>query len=71
MIRICVFCDCRPSSTKDEILEHSHQEYLKAEEMGRRGEPCDQVFKECASSILEQFTGIYTPVMDLINRMIS
>lgn len=61
----------RPSSTKDQIVDHADLEYLKAEEMGKRGEPCDQVFRECKASILDQFTGVYTPMMDIINRIIS
>lgn len=39
--------------------------------MGKRGEPCEHVFRECKSSILDQFTGVYTPMMDLFNRILS
>lgn len=61
---------CRPSTTKDDIRDPTHLEYFKAEEMGRHGEPCEQVFHDCRLSILDQFSGVYTPIMNLINRFI-
>lgn len=56
----------RPSSSKDSINEHADNEYLRAENLGKQGEPCDKIFKECDRSILEQFSGIYTPMMDMM-----
>lgn len=61
----------RPSTTHDELSEHSDSEYYRAEKLGREGVPCEHVFKECKSSILEQFTGIYTPIMDLLDKIIK
>lgn len=55
----------RPSITNDEISEHSDYEYLRAEMLGKDGAPCEQVFKECKVSILQQFGGIYSPMMDI------
>lgn len=60
----------RPSSTNDEITEHSDYEYYRAEKMGKEGVPCERVFKECKASILNQFSGIYTPVMNLLGRIL-
>lgn len=67
----CVQCIYRPSLTNDEITDNSDLEYFRAEKLGREGAPCDRVFDECKASILDQFTGIYTPMMDLFNRIIS
>lgn len=61
----------RPSTTHDDISDHSDYEYYRAEKLGKEGAPCEHVFKECESSILDQFTGVYTPMMDLLNRFIS
>lgn len=55
----------RPSASNDEISEHSDYEYLRAEMLGKDGAPCEQVFKECKVSILQQFGGIYTPMIDV------
>lgn len=61
----------RPSSTNDEITEHSDYEYYRAEKLGQEGAACEHVFKECRASILDQFSGVYTPVMNLLNQFIS
>lgn len=55
----------RPSSTNDDLREHSDNEYLRAEELGKYGAPCHQIFKECSQSVLEQFSGIYTAFKDV------
>lgn len=57
--------------TNDQITDHSDLEYLHAEKLGREGAPCDRIFEECQSSILDQFSGIYTPMMDLFSRIIT
>lgn len=49
----------RPSMTNEEITDHSDNEYLYAERLGKEGAPCEQVFSECKMSILDQFTGMY------------
>lgn len=54
----------RPSLTNDEVEEYSDYEYYHAEKLGKEGAPCDQVFKECETSILDMFGGIYTPFFD-------
>lgn len=56
----------RPSTSKDEISDHSDFEYYHAENLGKEGAPCDRVFNECKASMLEQFSGIYTPMVDLL-----
>lgn len=61
----------RPSLTNDEITDHSDYEYYRAEKLGKEGAPCEHVFNECETSILDKFTGVYTPMMDLFNRIIS
>lgn len=58
----------RPSITKDEVSDHSDNEYLFAEKLGKEGAPCDRIFKECKISILDQFSGIYTPMLDIIRK---
>lgn len=55
----------RPTLTKDEIDNHSDYEYYHAEKLGNDGAPCEHIFKECKQSILEQFSGVYTPMFDL------
>lgn len=57
----------RPTLTTDEISDHSDYEYFHAEKLGTEGAPCEQVFKECEISILDQFGGIYTPIFDGLN----
>lgn len=61
----------RPSATQDEVSDYSDYEYYRAERLGKEGAPCEHVFKECKISILEQFTGVYTPVMDLLNYIVN
>lgn len=55
--------------TRDELSDHTDNEYLRAEELGKHGAPCDKIFKECSMSVLEQFSGIYTPMMDIIKLL--
>lgn len=49
----------RPSSTSDELSDHTDNEYLHAEQLGKSGAPCEQVFRECTTSLLNRFSGIY------------
>lgn len=58
-----------PSSTKDELNDHSDNEYLRAEDLGKHGAPCDKVFRDCSVSILDQFSGIYNPMMNIISML--
>lgn len=59
-------CVDRPSLTGDTIVDHTQNEYLRAEEIGKSGAPCEKVFKECTTSVLDQFSGIYNTVENLI-----
>lgn len=58
----------RPSLTKDKIVNNDDYEYFHAEKLGKDGAPCDHVFHECKISILDQFSGIYTPIMDFFKK---
>lgn len=58
-----------PSTSPDEHVEHADGEYLAAEQMGRRREPCDQVFRECPVSVLDKFSGLYNTMEGLMNWM--
>ncbi|XP_055300283.1 uncharacterized protein LOC129567437 [Sitodiplosis mosellana] len=49
-----------PSLTTDHITHYEDNEYLHAEKLGQEGAPCEHVFNDCTTSILDQFTGIYT-----------
>lgn len=69
IIELCIqfmFFFVRPSLTKDKVNDHADNEYLHAEKLGKDGAPCEHVFKECKMSILEQFSGIYSPILDLM-----
>lgn len=55
-----------PSTSIESIREYSDNEYLKAEQMGREGIPCEKVFTDCKRSILDAFSGIYEPILDFI-----
>ncbi|KAJ6635715.1 hypothetical protein Bhyg_14301 [Pseudolycoriella hygida] len=55
-----------PSTTKDTINDHSQNEYHRAEALGKSGAPCEKIFKECTRSLLDQFTGIYGPMENII-----
>lgn len=59
----------RPSTSHDEIIDHADNEYYQAEQLGREGAPCERVFNECKASILEQFSGVYVPMMDALKRI--
>lgn len=59
----------RPSSSTDEIVQHSDNEYMHAEYVGQSGAPCDKVFRECSRSILEDFSGVYTSMGNLIKMV--
>lgn len=59
----------RPSTSRDEVIDHMDNEYYHAETLGKQGAPCERVFNECKESILEQFSGIYTPIMDVLTRI--
>lgn len=43
----------------DELSDHSDNEYLRAEQLGVAGEPCEHIFRECPTSFLNKFSGIY------------
>lgn len=53
---------CRPSTTADELSDHSDNEYLHAEQLGKSGAPCGQIFPECTTSLLNKFSGIYDSI---------
>jgi hypothetical protein len=46
---------------------NSDNEYLKAEQLGKAGEPCDRLFPECSTSILDIFTGVYDPLTEFMD----
>jgi hypothetical protein len=48
-----------PSSTDDKIVNKDHYDYLKAEMLGKDGEPCSKIFYQCTRSIMEIFTQVY------------
>ncbi|XP_038120306.1 uncharacterized protein LOC119770108 [Culex quinquefasciatus] len=50
-----------PSTTTESLSEHNDNEYYRAEQLGREGAPCEQVFHECKQSILDVFTGVHDP----------
>lgn len=50
----------RPSLTNEEILHHEDNEYLYAEAMGKNGSPCEHIFNECKTSLLDIFAKIET-----------
>lgn len=60
---------CRPSTSHDEITDHTDNEYYQAEKLGKDGAPCEHIFSECKASILDQFSGIYIPHMDGLKRI--
>lgn len=53
------------------IVDNSHLEYHKAQELGTNGEPCEYIFKECSISILDNFSGIYSEALDLIKEFMT
>ncbi|KAJ6644587.1 hypothetical protein Bhyg_09556 [Pseudolycoriella hygida] len=54
-----------PSSSKDFLCDNSINEYHRAEEIGKSGAPCDQVFRECTVSVVDKFSGIYNTVQNI------
>ncbi|XP_053672682.1 uncharacterized protein LOC128723001 [Anopheles nili] len=48
-----------PSSTREPILEHLDNEYHRAEQLGRSGAPCAEIFRECSTSLLDMFSGVH------------
>ncbi|XP_039449120.1 uncharacterized protein LOC120428210 [Culex pipiens pallens] len=50
-----------PSTTTESLSEHNDNEYYRAEQLGREGAPCEQVFHECKQSILDVFTSVHDP----------
>lgn len=65
---IIVFSILRPSTSHDAISDHSDYEYYYAESMGKDGAPCERVFSECKASLLDQFSGVYMPMMNLMEK---
>jgi len=58
-----------PSSSKDTLIDHSLNEYYRAEEMGKSGAPCDQVFRECKISLIDKFSGIYGTMENIVKML--
>ncbi|XP_037943676.1 uncharacterized protein LOC119676508 [Teleopsis dalmanni] len=48
-----------PSTSADELTTHADNEYYHAEQIGRLGGPCNEIFKECTKSILTQFSQVF------------
>lgn len=47
-----------PSTSEDAIERHSDNEYHFAEKVGRRGDECELLFRDCPVSILDLFSGV-------------
>ncbi|XP_055373716.1 uncharacterized protein LOC129607046 [Condylostylus longicornis] len=47
-----------PSTSCDVLGKHKQNQFYKAEILGKQGEPCEIIFKECQASVLEKFTFI-------------
>lgn len=56
----------RPSTSTEDIVHHSDNEYYHAENLGRSGAPCAFIFKECKRSLIQQFSGLYEMSNDII-----
>ncbi|XP_058838185.1 uncharacterized protein LOC131693927 [Topomyia yanbarensis] len=56
-----------PSTTSEPLSEHRDSEYLRAEQLGREGAPCQLVFHECRNTILDVFTGVHDSDTDLLS----
>uniref|UniRef100_A0A182JBN6 Uncharacterized protein n=1 Tax=Anopheles atroparvus TaxID=41427 RepID=A0A182JBN6_ANOAO len=48
-----------PSTTNDPVSEHRDNEYYRAEQLGRAGAPCADIFRECSTSLLDMFSGVH------------
>ncbi|KAH8408077.1 hypothetical protein KR222_009225, partial [Zaprionus bogoriensis] len=48
-----------PSSSKDELSEHSDNDYLHAERLGHAGADCDTLYPQCSKSLLEHFSDVH------------
>lgn len=55
--------------TSDDITEASDNEYFYAEKLGKDGGSCERAFGECSESILDQFSGVYSPLVDIFQSM--
>lgn len=64
-----MFVEFRPSLTIEAVGSHDDYEYFHAEKLGKDGAPCEHAFKECKMSILDQFSGIYKPMMDMSHKL--
>ncbi|XP_058449376.1 uncharacterized protein LOC131429326 [Malaya genurostris] len=56
-----------PSTTAEPMSDHGDNEYYRAEQLGREGAPCEQVYHECKNTILDVFTGVHDPVSNVLN----
>ncbi|XP_068148975.1 uncharacterized protein [Drosophila tropicalis] len=58
-----------PSSSVDKLSEHADQEYYYAENVGKSGAGCHQVFRECRLSLLQHFSELHDNLDEfLINQ---
>ncbi|KFB42347.1 hypothetical protein ZHAS_00010040 [Anopheles sinensis] len=48
-----------PSTTNEPVSEHRDNEYYRAEQLGRNGAPCADIFRECSTSLLDMFSGVH------------
>ncbi|XP_017860733.1 PREDICTED: uncharacterized protein LOC108612366 [Drosophila arizonae] len=48
-----------PSSSMDALSEHTDNDYLQAERFGHAGANCDQVYANCAKSLLAHFSDVH------------
>ncbi|CAO1440557.1 unnamed protein product [Diamesa tonsa] len=48
-----------PSTTTDPIRTPAHHDYVEAEQLGKRDEPCSEIFNQCKKSVLDIFTQVY------------
>lgn len=55
--------------TIDDIHDPTDNEYFYAEKFGKEGGSCEHEFGECSESILDQFSGVYSPLLDLFGSI--
>lgn len=55
--------------TSDDITEPSDNEYFYAEQLGKDGASCEHAFSECDESILDRFSGVYSPLVDIFKSV--
>ncbi|GAB0088586.1 uncharacterized protein DMENIID0001_030430 [Sergentomyia squamirostris] len=60
-----------PSSSNDKISQHTDNEYLHAENQGKVGAPCAEIFKNCPVSILDIFTALPNSLNEIVKKKLK